>query len=217
MKDRLIGFGCSLTYGEGLPDCWDPKEKIRGATPSNLSWPTLVSNELNKDCINLGSCGASNKEIWHRIVNTDYQKNDIVIILWTYVVRGCILKNDNQIIRFHPRRAKRYPGISTEEIECNRLYYKKFYDDYNHNVENLVYINQAKQYLDSIGVKNYHFCFDDKRIDNSTVWHEFKNKCKWNNVQFNHLPYEKIDLGIDRDHPGVESQKQFSINILKVI
>ena len=53
--DRLVAFGCSNTYGEGLPDCWvdkngDPsrtKAGFHGPKPSKLAWPRLMANNMN--------------------------------------------------------------------------------------------------------------------------------------------------------------------------
>jgi len=59
---RLIAFGCSYTYGAGLEDCFTPPIG-HGPIPSKFAWPQLVANELNMECINMSSSGASNKEI----------------------------------------------------------------------------------------------------------------------------------------------------------
>lgn len=43
---RLIAFGCSHTYGHGLPDCFIPPHRP-GTDPSKLSWPYPLGELLN--------------------------------------------------------------------------------------------------------------------------------------------------------------------------
>mgnify|MGYP003309481114 CR=1 FL=1 len=83
---RLIAFGCSHTYGQALPDIWDHKKnkEITTQGPSKYAWPQILSDKLNLECINLGSPGASNKEVWFHIVNTEFKKSDIVILWFQY-------------------------------------------------------------------------------------------------------------------------------------
>ena len=59
---RLVTFGCSLTYGHGLADCYLPNGR-EGPEPSIQAWPKLVSNKLRIEVDNRGIPGGSNKEI----------------------------------------------------------------------------------------------------------------------------------------------------------
>ena len=89
--NRLVAFGCSHTYGEGLKDCWVNGKA--GKLPSKYAWPQLLADRLKRRCFNKSMEGASNKFIWHKILNTEFTDKDIVVILWTYYNRTCILEN----------------------------------------------------------------------------------------------------------------------------
>ncbi len=57
---KLYAFGCSNTYGFGLPDCWDYIRKLQAGDPSQYSFPVLVSKELELELVNGSECGISN-------------------------------------------------------------------------------------------------------------------------------------------------------------
>ena len=75
-KYNLITFGCSHTYGAGLPDCWIPN-KGHGPKPSNNAWPSVLKQKLNfKSIDNSSRPGSSNKMIAKTII--EYPKMTIV-------------------------------------------------------------------------------------------------------------------------------------------
>ena len=74
---RLVAFGCSHTYGEGLEDCWNWETRKAGPVASKFAWPQILANLLKRECVNLGRRGASNKEILHNIQMFDFEKDDI--------------------------------------------------------------------------------------------------------------------------------------------
>ena len=83
--NRLVTFGCSLTYGSSI-------------RRSNDAWAQPTSNPKNLELINMGIPGASTKRIWWEILNFDFNKNDTVVVLWTHMDRWCILKSDNRML-----------------------------------------------------------------------------------------------------------------------
>lgn len=100
---RLIAFGCSHTYGVGLEDCWIEEGGPGDLPPSKLAWPQLMANKLGIQCVNASKWGSSNREIWHRITNFEFEKDDLIIAQWTYANRDCIIKEDNieQLATWH--------------------------------------------------------------------------------------------------------------------
>jgi len=82
---RVISFGCSHTFGMGLPDVYLGIEKNFEVAqhPSAYAWPQLIANNLNLECINKGICAASNLQILNEIVSFDFQPLDKVYVLWT--------------------------------------------------------------------------------------------------------------------------------------
>ena len=43
----LITFGCSFTYGHGLPDCIGGPDGHAGPTPSEQAWPAMLGKIIN--------------------------------------------------------------------------------------------------------------------------------------------------------------------------
>lgn len=87
---RLIAFGDSFTYGQGLnggTDGPDPKPDLR-------SWPYLLGNTFQVDEIhNMSIPGASNKLIWYIASNFPYEEDDIVVFAWSHVARHTIINH----------------------------------------------------------------------------------------------------------------------------
>src|SRR6056297_1807791 len=90
MRNRLVAFGCSNTYGHGLSDCIN-KDRSPGPYPSKDAWPSVLSEKLNRECVNYGIPGASNKGIWEYITRVRLSPRDIVVVLWTYHERWTTL------------------------------------------------------------------------------------------------------------------------------
>ena len=70
-------IGDSFTFGAELPDAMD------NTTPSNFSWPALLSQKLNKPVINLGKQGSGPTRIVKRAMDCVFQDNaDIIVVAW---------------------------------------------------------------------------------------------------------------------------------------
>lgn len=211
MKNRLLAFGCSYTYGQGLSDCWDSEKLNYGPTPSKLAWPNLVGEQLDCEVYNYGIPGASNKHIWHTILNTEFQKSDIVIVLWSYSQRHCFFKNDNSIqrmlfsdigrkYRFENRKWKPDAFLET------KFYYENFYSELDSIIESVNKINHVNYYLKSQGIKSYHFSVEDTLA---------KNDMKWNETKITHISFDyTLGLALDKMHPSEAGQKRISQDIL---
>ena len=80
---RLVAFGCSYTFGVGLPDIYPRTSGL----PSDMAWPNLLGQQLNFEVCNLSSGGSGNSEILNKILQTDFEPDDLVIIMWSHFVR----------------------------------------------------------------------------------------------------------------------------------
>lgn len=87
--DRLITFGCSNTFGHGLPDCFIPPQHP-GQEPSKLAWPQILADKLNKECINMSSPGSSNLKILESILKFNFDSTDTVMVMWADPARDTI-------------------------------------------------------------------------------------------------------------------------------
>ena len=78
----LWTFGCSHTLGHGLPDCIDSNGDPL-PTPSQYAWPVHLSKLLdNIPLINDSYAGIGPKAVWHNVINSDIQPDDVIVIMW---------------------------------------------------------------------------------------------------------------------------------------
>ena len=207
---RLVAFGCSNTYGEGLPDCWDDGEA--GPKPSKYVWPQLLADDLNLECVNLSVPGTSNKQICNDILNTDFKSTDIVVIMWTFFSRTCFFQDEG--------RSKRIivQDITNKNFESyrqkyNSIYYKTFYTQTNSNIESCMYINLIQLMLKEKEISNYHVNYNHTQ-GNLIVNH---SPPEWSQTDIYDIDNVYDDTALDGMHPGIESQKTFFKRIKKHI
>lgn len=190
---RIISFGCSYTFGHGLPDCLEDDKITQGSFPSNFAFPALLAKKINCESVNLAKSGNSNKEIWHDILNFNFEKEDIAIITWTYFSRFCIIKS-NKIKRINPW------------IEEEKLFYMNYSNRHDMVLDFYCRLNHIGFYLKNIGIKNYNFVIEYPEIE----------KPGWSQTQVLGK-FEMIDKADDDCHPGLLSHARFSEMILSQI
>lgn len=190
---RIVAFGCSYTYGHGLPDCLEDDKITQGPNPSNLSFSALLAKQLNYQCVNLGKSGNSNKEIWHDVLNFKFQEKDIAVITWTYFSRFCIIKSD---------KIKRINPWTKEE----KLFYMNYSNRHDMVLDFYGRLNHINSYLNSIDIKNYNFVIEYPDTDEP----------RWNRTDIL-AKFEMLDKAGDNCHPGVISHAKFSDDIYKNI
>ena len=97
---RIWAFGCSQTFGHGLEDCFRFENDFyyAGEEPSKFAYPQLIGDALGKEVINKSRPGASNKHILQliKLNQSEINKDDIVIIHWTYIERHAVFVNDKR-------------------------------------------------------------------------------------------------------------------------
>jgi hypothetical protein len=91
---RIVAFGCSLTYGHGLPDCHIPPDQP-GNSPSKHAWPAVVADRLTAEVDNQSRCGSGNLEILYKLLSYKFQPGDIAVIMWSFTNRDLIFGNKN--------------------------------------------------------------------------------------------------------------------------
>lgn len=187
-SNKLITFGCSITYGQYLDN------------PSEKSWPSVLAKKLGLACDNQGVPGASAKQIWWNIVNYDFSKHDTVAILWSYFDRWCIIKQD-QIERFNVWDVKK--NQKTQD------YYEHFHDDYDMLIQYLLMVNHAQQYLDNKGItKQIHLTVDP--IDKNFSWNQVRFVPVYLDDYRKQFPRAQ-----DNQHPGAEAYKEFAKQVYR--
>jgi len=197
--NRLIVFGCSNTYGQGLSDCRD-----RNSPASILGWPNELATMMGiSTVINLGIGGASNKHISNSFLNKagdDFfnPDTDIVVFLWSYFNRHCIFQDNREIERYLPS------DLRYKRVEPNRYKkIKKWYRDYNTSVDqqlsNYTRISHTQHYLNSKGITNYNFTCETYEYTNIPTWFD-SSTLKSIDVDALSTQYGRAN---DNIHPGV--------------
>ena len=196
---RLIAFGCSNTYGEGLEDCYVPGG-IRHGKPSasKTAWPNTFGNLLNcSEVINQSKPGASNKLIWKTIVDFNFKQDDLVIIMWSHLERHCFFTNEHTM--------SLGPWINDK---TNKFYYKVFYSENDSILDFFNRADHSKRYLDSLHLVNYHTA-----VGRTTVNAILKSP-KWFSVDFMNTSLHTIralhPTALDGIHPGQHAHDQFA-------
>lgn len=191
---RLVAFGCSYTYGHGLKDCVTP-DLGHGPVPSLLSWPKLLADKLNLECINEGVPGASNKQIWHKIMNYAFSKTDLVFILWSTNERHCIINEDRTVS----------PIGHWSETKFSKSYFKYLYNGVDQSIDSNLRIDHCSYYLSNKGIKHYNMLFKKQAIE------DFNNTVilKTNFRELKH----NMPKAVDKLHPGEEAHTKFAQEI----
>jgi len=158
---RLITFGCSYTYGQGLPDCENTVVNtgiknfyINSSTSSKQGWPSILSKQLDLELVNISAPGASNFEILHNILNFKFKETDTVIIMWSHYLRDLYFRN------FLTWICSKYRlGVWQKHFMVRKIV-RKWIEQMNErdfNLKSWVYIHHADLYLKTKNVRYVHF------------------------------------------------------------
>jgi hypothetical protein len=205
---RLVAFGCSYTYGLGLEDCFTPPA-ASGPVPSKFAWPQLVANELNMDCINISRPGSSNKEILNTLLNFKFESTDVVIVMWAYITRWCILNDDTSVSRIAwPDMQKNYDLA---------MQYGKIFTLEDLQLDFIYRANFAKLFLDNKNLTNYH-------LSSAPIECCPKILPMWNTVSISEIDMTYISQFVPRaldahvgyiGHPGPEAHQIVATRLVK--
>jgi lysophospholipase L1-like esterase len=201
---NLFAFGCSLTYGQSLSDCWTNKKIPYGPVPSKQAWPQLLADKLNLNCINLSAPGASNKQILNQIdeVVDKISVNDVVFVKWTFHDRWGVKdlahkKQWRQIVRPHVEWYK---------------WIKMFFTNEDAYWINSILIDYTSYLFKERNIKHYYL-YTDKELPSML-------KCKISRFvkdgSINLIRYD-YPPALDDSHPGQEAHKVFAETIYKNI
>jgi len=214
---RLVAFGCSHTFGQALPDVWggydeDSKFEFEHG-PSKYAWPQILANKLDIECINNGILGASNKEIWYRILDFKVHKDDIIVILWSFFDRGCIIKGKHIITQFGSW------NIVTRKNSTNvvdKAFFKYIHNHYDMILDFYLRANHVQNVLQD-KVKLIKHCSSIKLYANISD-HINWNKIKFSNMHMKDITeLDKHPRALDNSHPGLETHKEFATAIYNEI
>ena len=198
---RLITFGCSYTFGEGLPDTYSLSENVSERIASTYAWPAHLGKRLNIETINNAGGGSGNLEILLNIFKFKFYFDDIVIIQWSKFTKIDFY----QATSVYGDGKRVNPTGSTAGKHKLLLAKMKIEDEFwltNIFLRNWLLISQANHFLRMNKIKTFFFL-------NTTGW-EAKDPPVFLDLygQLNIGPDSWIiDKGFDRSHPGTESHK----------
>jgi hypothetical protein len=149
---RLVTFGCSFTYGQGLPGCkiGDNTTKF-ASTPSEYAWPVNLSKLLDIEVINKGIPGASNLEILFHILSFDFKHDDIVVIMWSFPDRDLYFNSVKGLKPFKQLGNWLLDRNKYEEEWFKNLSFK------DNCVKSWLHIHHADLYLASLFLNYIHY------------------------------------------------------------
>lgn len=201
--NQIVAFGDSFTEGCGI---------VNG-NYKEYAYCNLVSNMLNVPGVNKGKGGASNLEILTSILSFNFKEGDMVLIGWTYPKRDIIFKKSISR-KFNPIEHTRLHVHADEETVVNWL---KLHHDCDFAIRSGMYIHHADLYLKSLGLKFIHFfvLHDDWYI--RLLKKDYPKWLRKPESKFHIGLFPRLDLGVDGSHPGIESQKKLSKNLLQLI
>ena len=205
---RLVSFGCSFTYGHGLPDC-HVEPDLPGNAPSKHAWPNLLAKKLGYDCLNLSANGSGNYQILLDILRTDFKQDDIVVIGYSYFDRYEYYHMTDRISNGHQLTHKSKDILHRKEINKimvgNTNEYEQTY------WKNWLSIQNAEMLLDSKNIKNYSF------LNVPKIAQETKpDLIKLNNF-FTDVQLTFKDYALDKEHPGIETHRLQSEQLYSII
>lgn len=198
MQKRLITFGCSFTYGQGLPDCLTNEDG-----PSQYAWPSLLANRLDRKLVNASSPGSSNLEILHQILNFQFKKDDLAVVMWTVFDRDTA---------FYKKLFSSKTVLEKIGAWCTHGFGKKVLqrlDLHDQAIKSWIYIQHADLFLKSKQIRYIHYT--------AIAGHLTPYKPKYISVD------NMYDIGLswtDRtedNHPGIESNKLTAAKIYEIL
>tara|TARA_B100000085_G_scaffold70905_1_gene63576 strand:- start:12201 stop:12875 length:675 start_codon:yes stop_codon:yes gene_type:complete len=218
---RIVAFGCSFTYGEGLPD-WSESKGL----PSRFAWPAVLGMKLEYEVLNQGIPGGSNKQCAMKVLDTEFDEDDIAIFYWTFWHRDVIFRENKGKrcdLKILPSQNENFKDWTKKEKKILQFYYKNSYEPFHSFIEDIAWINHAKYHLDGLGIKNFHFTvmpipYVERGKGLLPFWDKKIHLPKWNKVDFVQLCHRKFQVDEMPDgHPGVKTQSIMANKILKVI
>lgn len=201
---RLIAFGCSNTYGVGLKDCYDAEwGGSKDLPPSKFAWPEKLAEILGVECVNASRGGSSNREIWWKIINFDFQPDDVIAVLWSFPDRDCII---NPLYDEHPEQINTWHRNKTVQ-----RFVVDTYCEFDKRMESHTYIHHAN-ILARPKVKNfYNFASQEVQLCPYPEWQQYPILFDMENV------YDGGDRALDEIHPGPECHNQLAQEMHKKI
>lgn len=211
---RIICFGCSLTYGEGITE-FDYYPHLK---PSNYSWPSILERDFlnnSTEVINESWPGASNKVILYKLMNFDFKDGDIACIQYTYPGRDSLffneIKQKSDQNYFHVIN----PSAAITPTSLSIKYYE-IYDNYNLLINDLIYINSAYEFLQNNKLKS--ICKFASKVKVQMGFKDCKFKTNYQyDLDDNEETFFNISNRVKIENRFGHDEQHFSIDVNRLI
>lgn len=204
--EQIVAYGCSHTYGHGLPDCYDPVNHAPGPAPSKLGWVAQLGNLTGLPVFNYSDPGASIKEVTLRALKFPPKTNSIVLVHWPHFSRTGILN----VFEEHFNIDKIH--VSSDD-KLSELYYKYFFNDVEGVISKIPYIKALEKICidtDSTLVNIFYSQYEQDHYEPYT-------KSLIHNRVFGEYIHE-MDFELTPDqHLGVEGNFQMAKDLFEFI
>jgi hypothetical protein len=131
----LKSFGCSFIYGSDLTD---DISKFDDTEYSQLTWPALISKELNLTYKCFARPGVGNFKIYCEILNNSCQDDQsIYLINWSWIDRFDYINGQEQWKTLRP----------IEDNELEKFYYRNIHSQLCDMISSATYIVAAANHL----------------------------------------------------------------------
>lgn len=190
---RIIIFGDSNSYGTGLDD------------PLNQNYGYHLGLLANKEVIIEAIPGSSNTRIANAVLNFEFQRNDIVVLGWTYVCREMLANNEHDV--------KNFGAWISDKEPINRAWLEYFYDERDLAIKSFMHMHHINLYIKEKNLKSIQFWFEELPQTFS-----LKGEFSWADsikMDFELLSeVQHVDL-THCNHPGPKTQKIFAEYLYK--
>jgi hypothetical protein len=166
---KIAAFGCSVTFGDEFIDSSHNDIIV----PSNHIWVNHLLNDA--EIFNYAISGAGCDQIMKRILAVDLTEINLVVVMWTYMERLTLYK-DNFPINFSPNQFVCYD----QDININKLLLNKFKDKSKlknlQNVYETIFCEQKMLYNDyfkNILLAQQYLELHNKKFYFTTVFNYF--------------------------------------------
>ena len=204
---RFVVFGDSNTYGHGQHDCI----YCNTQPPSSLSWPSQLKELIGGpgvEVLNKSIPGSSCILINHCIRSFQFEKDDVVLILWSFLIRSTIFQNEKDYKMIFPSMIASVPVVAdlSERMYCLLPEY-----DFEYKSSNAV--EHAHLFLKSKGIPFLSWYVRAKEVPSAHTrdfFHgDFYDKKLYHDFE--------LDLAADGKHLGPKSNRAFAEHVRQAI
>jgi hypothetical protein len=190
---RLIAFGASNTYGQGLEDCHVPPCDP-GPSPSKFAWPSILSQQMGLECKNMSDPGASNAHIIEELLKFKFEPDDIIVVMWTDPYRDILHKNEKETITL--AHWQQDPSINIKE-------WVLLHNDYDMSLRSWKTIHHAYVYLKLLG-NQFYMLTDNKGTEFISTKPAWASEIEFPNIYMSDIR-KTYPVALDGRHPGFEA------------